>query len=335
MSVWLLPASPPTEYALAFRRRWADRWKGYVPSSGGWAPEGTVYDHRHAHPEFRDPLSSDEGIDASVEFHAAVIERLATGRPVTLMTFDFEWEWEGQPGREVSALDGLLERDPLLSMLEEPQDDEGAVTHVFISHIGADDPRLREVWRKTAEGETPVLVVGPEMEWLARPHEECVAVHSFVGADLDVLREVERETWDRWGVPQDRIAGLDLARVEAYFTAGREVWRHEGVRVVTEPQYRVWCDGEVDHIAHALPADLRQTDWFLVALESDTAQAQVIVHDSGTCTVQLDPDTTDEDSELLFEHRGHAGSLDFDGVVGVFERVVASLASPSKTARIQ
>lgn len=140
MNAWLLPASPLTEDALAFRRRWTDRWKGYVPRTGRESPEGAAYDHRHAHPQFRDPLFSTEGVDASVEFHAAVIERLATGQPVTLMTFDFEWEWEGELGREVSTLDGLLKRDPLLSMLEEPQDDEGLVVqhlHWFSTHCPA------------------------------------------------------------------------------------------------------------------------------------------------------------------------------------------------------
>lgn len=325
MSVSWLPDPPLTKDALVFRRRWAERWNGYAPLSGSGSPGDSVYDHRHAHPEFRSPLSSDEEAEARVEFHAAVIERLANGRPVTLMTFDVESEWAGDHAYQVSALDGLLEREPLFSMIEEEHDDGTSVNHVFISPIGADDPRLREVWSKTANGKTHVLVVGPGMEWLARPHVECVAVHTFVAADLEVLRQVERDTWDRWGVPHDRVALLDLARVEAYLTARREAWRRGGVQVVTGPQYRVWRNGEYDHITDALPADLSQTDWLLVGLESETAEATVIVHDSGTCTVQLDADTTDEDTELVFEYREHAGSIDFDGVVDVFERVVGTL----------
>lgn len=58
----------------------------------------------------------------------------------------------------------------------------------------------------------------------------------------------------------------------------------------------------------------------------------MIVHDSGTCSVQLDPDTADDDSEMLFEHREHAGSLDFAGIVSVFERVVGTLAHAGEAA---
>ena len=332
MMVNVAPDPPLTEKALVFGRRWAERWPGYDPRYGGGAPEGSVYDHRHAHPDFRSPLSSDEEADASVEFHAAVIEWLADGRPVTLLTFDVESEWDGDYAYQVSALDGLLEREPLLSVIDEQHDDGTSVIHVFISTIGADDLRLPEVWAKTANGDAPVLVVGPEMQWLARPHVECVAVNTFVDADLESLREVERETWDRWGVPHDRVALLDLARVTAYFLGRRDTWRRAGVQVVTGPQYRVWRDGEFDHIADTLPADLSQTDWFLVGLESAAGEATVIVHDSGTCTVQLDRDTADEDSEMVFEYREHAGSLDFDGVVGVLERVVGTLA-PSHPGR--
>lgn len=235
MSNRWLPDPPLTENALVFKRRYAEWWQGYDPGNGSLSPDGSVYDHRHAHPEFRSPLSSGEEADARVEFHAAVIERLADGRPVTLMTFDVESEWEGEHAYQVSTLDGLLEREPLFSIIEEEYDDGISVNHLFISPIEADDPRLREVWAKTAIGAASVLVVGAEMGWLARPHVECVGVHTFVDRDLEILQEVERDTWDRWGVPHDRVALLDLARVEAYFTARRETWHRAGVRVVTGP----------------------------------------------------------------------------------------------------
>ena len=314
-----------------FARRWAERWAGYGLLDGSGAPDGSVYDHRHAHPEFRSPLSAREEADARVEFHTAVIERLADGRPVTLMTFDVESEWAGEPTYRVSALDGLLEREPLFSVSDQ-EEDGVSVHHVFISSIEADDPRLRDVWARTAIGNVRVLVVGPELAWLAEPHVECVAVHTFADQDLEILRAVQRETWDRWGVPHDHVALLDLAGVEAYVSAHREAWRGLGVQIVTGPQYRVWRDGEFNHIADELPADLSQTDWLLVGLESATGEATVIVHDSGTCTVQLFTDTADDDSELAFEHRGHAGSLDLEGVVSVFERVVRTLA-PAGTGR--
>jgi hypothetical protein len=90
----------------------------------GRAPEDVVYDHRHAHPEFRNPLSSADDRNASVEFHAAVIERLAADQPITLLTFDSDSEWQGERTFETSDFGGLVERDLAWSVVEPPA--EGA-----------------------------------------------------------------------------------------------------------------------------------------------------------------------------------------------------------------
>jgi hypothetical protein len=84
--------------------------------------------------------------------------------------------------------------------------------HVFVTQIESDDPRLSQVWEKTVDGTGGVLIAGPDLDWLASPDGECMAVDSFDETDIATLRTVERETWDRWGVPQERVAHLDLAR---------------------------------------------------------------------------------------------------------------------------
>jgi hypothetical protein len=331
MTSWPLPTTPLTPAAATFRQSWAERWHGYHPRWGYNAPDGVAYDHRHAHPEFRDPLSSEDGVKASAEFHGAVIERLAAGRPVTLMTFDYESEWQGQREYETSSLDGLFNRVLAWSITEPPEegdvDPDKLTVHVFITQVDVDDSRLDEVWANTSNGSEPLLIVGPDLNWLAQPHEECVAVNSYDPADIETLRAVERDTWDRWGVAEQRFAQLDLTQVAAFFESRREAWKDNGVRVATEPQYRTWLNhNDMAGIVEVLPVDLSLTDWFLIGLESDTAEVTLIVHDSGACTVQLDPDLNDEDAEMIIEYRGRAGSVDFDGVLDVFERVVATLA---------
>jgi hypothetical protein len=137
-----------------------------------------AYDHRHAYPEFRNPLSVAEGIHASAEFHGAVIKRLAAGEPITLMTLDYENEWQGKRVYETSSLDGLFTRE-LAGSITEPFE-EGDVdadkwtVHVFITKVAVEDQRLDQVWAKTSNGSEPLLVVGPNQNWLARPSEECV-----------------------------------------------------------------------------------------------------------------------------------------------------------------
>lgn len=334
MTSWLLPAATLSPAAGAFRQTWAERWQGHHPQWGYDAPGGCAYDHRHAHPEFRNPLSDEDGTRATAEFHRAVIDRLAGDQPVTLMTFDYESEWQGQHQYAASSLGGLFDRELAWSIAEPPEEDDPdpdqLTIHTFITQVDTGDPRLEQVWAETCQGSEPLLVTGPELRWLARPHEECVAVHSFDEADIETLRSVQRETWDRWNVPQERFPNLDLARVASYFENHRGAWEESGVRVATEPQYRTWLNQyDLAGIVHALPSDLSLTDWFLTGLESDTAKATLIVHDSGTCSVQLDPDVNDEDTEMIFEYRDRAGSIEFDGVVATFERVVATLAGRS------
>jgi hypothetical protein len=154
-----------------------------------------------------------------------------------------------------------------------------------------------------------------------------ISVNSYDTADIETLRAVERDIWDRWGIPQVRVAHLDLARVTSYSCSRRPAWEDIGVRVMTEPQYRTWLNhDDMQGIVDSLPVDLSLTDWLLIGLESETAAVTLIVYDSGAFEAQLDPDLNDEDAEIIFEYRGHARSVDFDGVVGVFERAVASLA---------
>jgi hypothetical protein len=75
-----------------------------------------------------------------------------------------------------------------------------------------------------------------------------------------------------------------------------------------------------------LPADLSCVDWFLVSFDSGVASGRVIVHDSGTCEAQVDPDTDDPEAELVREPRQRAGTLDTKGAIAVLERVVSTLA---------
>ncbi len=303
--------------------------------TGYEAPRGTVSGHGDAHPTFRSPLSSGDEIEASAEFHGAVIRRLAAGQHITIVTFDFENEWQGHRTHQTSSLDGTFDRELLwsitaLSEEEDEEDEEESTDHVFITQVEADDPRLDEVWAMVSDSCEPLLVVGPDASWIARPHEECLVVESFDAADIETLREVERETWARWGIPQDRSAILDLSRVASYFESRREAWRHSGVRVVTEPQYRTWLNPfELDKIVESLPDDLSLTDWFLVELESDRARVMLVVHDSGAYTRQLYPDIDDEDEEMIYDRPGSAGSVDFEGVVDIFERSLAILAGGS------
>jgi len=329
MTSWLVPDVPLSAKAADVRRLFAERWPDYHPRWGFGAPQGLPYDHRHAHPDFRDPLSSEDGIRASTEFHGAVVSRLTDGSPLTLVTFDFENRWDGDSAYEASALTGLLDRDFVGTIVEPTDDDPGdeSKIHVFISTVDPDDSRLLPIWQETAQGAELLLVTNAELTWLARPHEECVAVHSCNEADTETLRAVEAETWARWNIPTWRAPLIDLAAVTSYFESRREAWEVDGVRVACGPQFRTWSDPDtLERIVLDLPNDLSLTDWFLIGLESDTARATVIVHDSGTCTVQLDPDVDDENSEVVFEYRDRAGTLEFDGVTAVIERVVAALA---------
>lgn len=331
MTSWLVPESPLSVQAAEFRRLLAEQWPGYHLRWGFGAPEGRADDHCHAHPDFRDPLSSEDGIRASAEFHGAVVSRLADGFPLTLVTFHYENRWDGETTYGTSGLTSLLDRDFVGTILEPSEDaddpDNESKIHVFISIVEPADARLRQVWQETAQGAEPLLVTNGELTWLARPHEECVAVHSFDDADVEKLRMVQAETWARWNIPTRREPLIDLAAVTSYFEARREAWAGQGVQVVTGPQFRTWRDPDTfDDIVLELPEDLSLTDWFLVGLESPTGEATVIVHDTGTCTVHLDPDVDDEDSDTVFEYPDRAGTLDFDGVTAVMERVVATLA---------
>lgn len=330
MTSWQEPDAPLSESAAEFRRLLAERWSDYHPRWGFGASDDRFYEHLHAHPDFRDPLSSEDDIRASAQFHAAVVTQLADGSPLTFVTFDYENRWDGETFQSQSGLTGHFDREFVGTILEPIEDDDDpddeSKIHAFISTLEPDDARLRRIWQETAQGAEPLTVTNAELTWLARPYEECVALHSCDADDLETLRTVQAQTWSRWGIPAKRQPFIDLAAVSSYFEDRREAWAGDGVHVVTGPQFRTWSDPDTfDSIMDALPEDLSLTDWFLIGLESATAEATLIVHDTGACTVYLDPDTNDEDSETIFEDRGRAGSLDFEGVAAVMERVVATL----------
>jgi hypothetical protein len=326
---WAIPDTQPSLAAVSFRKHWDTRWPDSHPRWGRTPASGAMYDHRHAHPDFRNPLSADGALLVSAEFHAAVIERLSEGRPITLATFDFENHWQGTRSYQASSLGGILDRELVWSITDPPEEDdedEEAIVHVFITQLEVDDPRLTEVWRRSSDGNEIVLVCDRDLRWLAWPFEECVGVATINADDIEKLKQVEREIWDRWNIPQERFAALDLAQVASYIDTQRSAWAEKGVQIATEPQYRTWKNpSEFKDIAGSVPADLTLTDWLLIELESTTASATVIVHDTGAYDLRLDPDLDDEEAETLFEHRGPAESADFDDVVEVFERTVATL----------
>jgi hypothetical protein len=49
-------------------------------------------------------------------------------------------------------------------------------------------------------------------------------VHSFTAAPLEILRQVEAEIWERWGIAAERHAVVGLAQVSAFFEAHRVAW---------------------------------------------------------------------------------------------------------------
>lgn len=331
--MWLLPDEPLSASALALRQLWADRWQGTDPHGRDHKPSGALADHLDAYPDFRCPLSQSEERLASAEFHAEAIRRLAVDETgVILMTFDWEWTYhlDGEHGQQTSQLAGLLDREPWLSLISEPEDEEDTVvTHVFMTPLALDDLRLAQVWNQTANGEASVLVTNPSLEWLAWPIEEHLNVLAFNPDTLTRAREVEQDTWSRWGIMGDRQALLDLAEVSAYFEKRRDDWERRGVRPTMGPQYRHWKDGQVD-VQFTLPDDLTNTDWFFIRLSSASAEASVVVYDTGTCTVlpcannEADDDALDA---LIGRSHQHAGELDLAGIIAVFEEVVDALAT--------
>lgn len=263
MVVWLLPDEPPTASALALRRLWADRWQGTDPHHRGPKPAGALDDHLDAYPDFRCPLSQNEELLASTEFHADAIRRLA-GAAVSIILMTFDWEWtyhpDGEHGEHTSQLAALLDREHWLSLISEPDDDEQTVvTHVFMTPLELADRRLGQIWNQTAGGEATVLVTNPSLDWLAWPIEEHLNLLTFDPEALERARTAKQATWSGWGIAEDREASLDLAEVSAYFHKRRDGWEHEGVRVTMGPQYRHWKDGQVD-VQFTLPEDLTNTD---------------------------------------------------------------------------
>lgn len=330
MSAWLIPQRPLSEQARAYRQRWADRWGALDPPHGYDAPEGALYTHLHACPEFRSPLSPDEEARASAEFHQEALRRLARGRPITVITFD--WEWEGDGGGSETTLVEIpsQERDLWVSYVEDPEDTDRTITHAFRTEMRVDDPRVVALVDRVAVGNVAATFTAHDLSWVARPNEECMALNSFIREDLEILEAVELEIWAKWGIHRERRALLDLAEVVAEFEERRPAWEQSGVTVDTGPQFRSW-DGDRIDILSELPADLSSVDWFLVGFASRSAEATVIVFDTGTCQVMIDPDPDDPDADTIFEYREQPGSHDLDAVVATFERVVASLGGAPRS----
>lgn len=328
MSVWLIPQQALSEEAARYRQLWVDRWGALDPPHLYDAPEGVLYTHLHAHPEFRSPLSpADEG-RVSAEFHREALWRLARGRPVTVLTFEYEAgvEYE-QVGPEIVEISDQ-DRDPWVSYIEDPDDEDRVVVHVFRTDMAADDARLFALVDRAAEGNVGITFTCHDLTWVARPYEECMALYSFEREDLAILEGVESEVWARWGIHQGREPLLDLGQVAAEFERRLPIWKQAGVTVNTGPQYRSW-DGDRIEILDDLPSDLTSVDWFLVGLEANAADATVIVFDTGTCQVMIAPDSEDPDADMIFEYRQHPGSHDLAAVMATLDRVVAALTGPS------
>lgn len=302
---------------------------GHRPQVSKYPPDGALNDHRDAYPDFRCPLSREEERHAGIDFHRDAIRRLA-GAETSIIVMTFDWEWirltDGETGYQGSPIAGLFDREPWLSVISDPEDDEETdIAHVFMSNVELTDPRLNEVWEKTATNEAFVLVTTPALDWLAWPIEEHLNLLAFDDATLALVREVERETWTSWGIEEGREASLDLVGVAAYVEGRLAEWERQGVTVANGPQYRCW-EGDEIRIHRALPVDLSRTDWFYIVLKGVSAEADVTVHDTGT--VDVYPSAEDEALEaLLWRDRQHAGELDLAGVSAVLERVAGTLAA--------
>ena len=344
VSLWLLSEGPSSDAARAFRRLWAQRWQGTHP---GWLtqlPSAAYSDHRHAYPEFRNPLGSEEGLEASRVFHRDVIRRLAAEETqLLLVTLDVvsvwhedgvrhEWRDEETAGAVTFDREEWLEMILDLEEFEETNGEDYAVAHAFVSAVGIDDPRLEALWAETAAGER-VLVTNTGLDWIARPNEECVSVAAFAPSVLDALRAAEQASYERWGIPARRDPVVDLAEVAAHIATSSAEWSRRGVEITTGPQYRCW-DEDTTHIESTPPADWGDADWIHLEMSGPAADAMVTVHDTGTCDIL--PLVEDEDAaigQILARRRGHAGELDESGLVAALEHVVATLAGRATQQR--
>jgi hypothetical protein len=288
------------------------------------SPVGALYTHLDAYPEFRSPLSPDDEERASAEFHLAAIRRLSRGNPVVVLTFD--WENPGQDGGWESDLAEIEadDRELWLSYVEEPEVEDCVIMHAFLTTMAPDDRRLAALTRRTADGNLSVTVTDPNLNWIARPNEQCVALYTFDPENLSLLQVVEDEIRAKWQIQTEREPLLDLAAVTAAFDERRSSWERAGITVRTGPQYRS-LDGERIAILDRMPADPRTVDWFLIGLACGNSEASVIVYDTGTCDVAIDLDTDDPDGDVFRERRQGPGSHDLRAVAAVFDRVAAAL----------
>ena len=336
VAAWLRPSGELSEPARVYRGLWADRWPDWDPKylGGGAVPDGAVRGRRDAYPLFRCPLSADEVLQISGEFHHAVVSRLAGGEPLTVVTFDYELTFAGEI--EYRRFDTVpdLDRDPWLSLTEEPEDDDPdppTITHLFHTELTPTDPRLAVILARAAVGDSPVTITDRNLNWIAIPHEETMTVISYDPKDLDVLVEAQQATRARWGVDQPFAALIDLAEVTAYFNERRASWARAGVQVVAGPEYRTWTNDGLG-VTHDLPDDLGTVDWFRIELETLTSRATIVVHDTGTCSVSIDIDVENPDDpedieyEILNQAAQHAGHLDLPGVLATMERVATAIA---------
>ena len=206
----------------------------------------------------------------------------------------------------------------------------------------ADDPRLTVLMEAAANGAS-ISVTAMDLSWVARPHEGFLRLTSGHPADVEAVMAARRDVRVRWGTDQPIGPLIDLGAVRDHVHDRRQEWARRGVQVVTGPQYRSVVDGVLD-VVHALPEDRTSVDWLLIGLRSTThggsAEATVIAHDTGTCTVQVsfrveDDDREDPYGESLREWHQHAGSLDLEGVLATMDRIVAEIAPTREIAPTQ
>ncbi len=96
MHAWMPPTGDESPQAAALRERWFERWGGSDLVHGlGDAPDGVVDDCVDAYPAFRCPLSWEEEQQAARDFQRGALEALACGRPVTVVTIEWEWGCSG------------------------------------------------------------------------------------------------------------------------------------------------------------------------------------------------------------------------------------------------
>lgn len=305
---------------------WVARWLGIHPRWGGTHAD-VLYDHRHAHPEFRNPLSAHDSIRASAEFHHEVSARLVSSSgSVILLFFDYEYAWEGNAHRDTSQLHDDFEAEHFVALSEIDESGSPLTVHVFAVELSSSDPRWQDLWELTAAGNEHVLLTDHDVRVLVRPLEECVAVYSHERSDLTQLAEVEADVWRRWGIKAERGSLIDLAQVNAYVDRRRTAWADDGVSVSKGPQYRTWDDDDAIVVVDELPVDLGRTDWLLIELSTATelASATVIVHDQGAADVLFETDA-DEDKDMERRHREKAGSLCGADVPLLLEDVVQRL----------